>query len=226
MTETFSTEQPVGGGLLVSISGMDGSGKTTLAQGVSAALGQAGLSVLDLHMPPSRMWHWIERLGEGHEGLAEELSRGDRAGLALNLERFEFIETIVKPALATHDVVILQRYSWDWEATGRAFGADDFEKRVFQSFQNIMKALNHISFFLSIDADVANKRIQRRGELRQTRETPKLLTRMGEAYKDILARNPEIISLDAATDRQSLVDSCSLGIYERLGLWSDESGGH
>lgn len=93
-------------GTLISFEGIDGSGKSSVIDGVVKALKKAGHTVIAIREPgESPLGEAIRKL------LKSDMPRTKRAELLLyEASRADAVETIVRPALAEYDFVIMDRY--------------------------------------------------------------------------------------------------------------------
>ncbi|MCF8828225.1 dTMP kinase [Xanthomonas campestris] len=93
------------GGLLIAIEGIDGAGKTTLARSLATLLEQAGARVVLSKEPTNGPWGTQLR----QSAATGRLSAQDEVDLLLR-DRREHVETLIAPALARGEIVILDRY--------------------------------------------------------------------------------------------------------------------
>lgn len=107
----------------ITFEGIDGAGKSTLLEGVARALRDRGLSVTTLREPGST--------GVGERVRAILLDPGVGAidpmteALLFSACRSELVKTIIRPALAKGDVVLLDRYVDSTSAYQGAGGGAD-----------------------------------------------------------------------------------------------------
>ncbi|MBP7157671.1 MAG: dTMP kinase [Thermomonas sp.] len=92
-------------GFLIAIDGIDGAGKTTLARRLGDTLGYGGTPVTVSKEPTHGQWgnKLRESAATGRLDVAEEVS-------LLLLDRREHVDTLIAPALARGECVILDRY--------------------------------------------------------------------------------------------------------------------
>ncbi|MDG4489566.1 dTMP kinase [Xanthomonas vesicatoria] len=93
------------GGLLIAIEGIDGAGKTTLARNLATTLEAAGACVKSSKEPTNG--HWGTQLRQS--AATGRLSADEEAELLIR-DRHEHVETLIAPALARGEIVILDRY--------------------------------------------------------------------------------------------------------------------
>lgn len=93
------------GGLLIAIEGIDGAGKTTLARRLTTTLEAAGARVVLSKEPTNGPWGTKLR----QSAATGRLSADEEAELLIR-DRHEHVDTLIAPALARGDIVILDRY--------------------------------------------------------------------------------------------------------------------
>src|SRR5918997_4106765 len=94
-----------GPGRLVVIEGISASGKTTLCDGLAAALGEAGLSTHQLRDPGG------SQLGDAIRQLVPHRQTDRAAALLYAAARAQTVEEVVRPALARGEWVVTARWS-------------------------------------------------------------------------------------------------------------------
>src|SRR5262245_41663250 len=96
---------PVGRGILVAVEGIDGAGKSTLADWLVARLYAHGFDVLRTREPTGGPWGQKLRasMTQGRLSPKEELR-------AFVEDRREHVEQEIRPALADGRVVVIDRY--------------------------------------------------------------------------------------------------------------------
>jgi dTMP kinase len=182
-------------GMLIALSGLDGAGKTTVANVVREELITRGVSVEQVEPGPSRVWRLVQLLKADNPSLGRHITP-NALGVAANLERMAFVADFVVPALSLYDVVISQRYVLDWAALGRALGADAAEVDLIRSAGRI-DGYPVQSCFLRVDAEIAKQRLRARGRSCDAREDEELLTRTAAAYEQMLGDFDDVLALDA-----------------------------
>ncbi len=93
------------GGLLIAIEGIDGAGKSTLARRLATTLEAAGARVVLSKEPTNGPWGTQLR----QSAATGRLSADEEAELLIR-DRHEHVDTLIAPALARGDIVILDRY--------------------------------------------------------------------------------------------------------------------
>ncbi|MEU7620588.1 dTMP kinase [Micromonospora rifamycinica] len=197
----------------VALIGIDGSGKTTQAHRLAAALTSAGRPATYHRNAGGRRW-----LGR----VAHRLGRADpqlllgRNGLlaAESVLRWLAIAAALLSCLVTGRTAVMDRYSACQYASIRAHGGQRWERlarvgyRVFPAPQ--------ITFLLAVDPVEAYQRIERRGE---DHETMGWLTAADTAYRS-LPEYPGFVVIDAGGGP----DEVSRRIRAHLTRWLPPEG--
>lgn len=182
-------------GLLVAISGLDGSGKTTLATRLLDRVVDEGLSGEIANTPMSRAWQNLRLLRRVSRPLVRSVSPA-LMGVAIDLERLAFLQDIVVPSMRLHDVVLLQRYTLDWAAISIALKGSSAELEILAAMEELL-GLPTCRIFLRIDPEVAAERLRQRGRSLDPRESTRMLERTAVAYDELCAEDPSVSVLDA-----------------------------
>jgi dTMP kinase len=143
-------------GFLIAIEGIDGAGKTTQAHLVEAALQQRKLDVLRRKEPTTAHWGQIVR----DSALTGRLSLEEETEAFIN-DRKEHVKTVIAPALAEGQIVILDRYYFSNMAYQGARGLSPEEiMRRNEDFAPEPDLL----VILDIDPKIGLQRIRTRGD--------------------------------------------------------------
>lgn len=185
-------------GRLISIEGLDGAGKTTLATGLLAALRERGEDVVALREPGG------VAAAERIRALVvdPELRLGRRAeALLFAAARAQLVEEALRPALAAGRTVLLDRFldsSLAYQGGGRELGVEE------------VRAVNALAtgglvpdrtLLLRLPAGAGRARQAVRGAApdRLEREDDAFFARVEETYAALAAAEPERIAvLDAS----------------------------
>jgi dTMP kinase len=179
-------------GRLITIEGIDGAGKTTLAAGLQTALRDRGIDVLLLREPGGVAA--AERIRQLVKDPA--LSIGGRAeALMYAAARAQLVEEALQPSLSRGAWVLLDRFvdsSLAYQGAGRRLGTDairtinDFATGGLQPDRTLL---------LAVDPGVARRRSQSRGEAvdRLEREADDFYQRIAAGYADLAAAEPDRI---------------------------------
>lgn len=218
--EKLSAEK-AGPGFLLVVEGIDGSGKSTLAKKLAAYCETAGFTCIvsrePTHGPHGRALR--ESARTGRLPLAEELA-------LFESDRREHVESLIQPALARGEVVILDRYYFSTAAYQGARGADVAEIiRRNETFAPVPDLV----LLLDLPPSIGAARIHARGDVlddfeahdyqRAVRENFLALARPFIERIDASAR-PEAVFvecrdlLDAALRRRQAAKSASAAISD------------
>jgi dTMP kinase len=183
---------------LITIEGLDGAGKTTLARALADAMSQLGTPVELLREPGGVACS--ERIRELVKD--PELRVGARAeALLYAAARAQLVEESVRPLLDSGRWVLLDRFvdsSLAYQGAGRCLGVEDV--REINRFATGGLVPDR-TLLLRIDAAVGRARLDERGQApdRLEREADDFFTRIGQAYERLAAEEPERIRvIDAA----------------------------
>jgi dTMP kinase len=193
---------------LITIEGIDGAGKTTLATGLHEALRARGIDAVLLREPGG------VPLAERIRALVtdRELEIADRAeALLYAASRAQLVAARVAPALAAGHWVLLDRYldsSLAYQGAGRELGIEAV--RAINEFATGGLVADR-TLLLAIDPAAGRARRSGRDERpdRLEREADEFFTRIAAAYAQLAAAEPgRIRTLDATrTPRQLLADA-------------------
>lgn len=138
-------------GLLIAIEGIDGAGKTTQVGRLRRALSGVGLTLRVSKEPTSGRWGQIIRdsASQGRLTVDEELD-------LLIKDRAEHVETLIAPALARGETVILDRYFYSTIAYqgSRGMDTDAIKASMEQRFP-----IPDATFILDLDPIISVHRI-------------------------------------------------------------------
>ena len=185
-------------GRLITIEGLDGAGKTTLAEGLAAALRERGLTVELLREPGG-----VE-LSERIRALVKEpgLTVGGRAeALLYAAARAQLVEERLAPLLEAGTTVLLDRFvdsSLAYQGAGRGLGVDAVA--AVNAFATGGLAPDR-TLLLRVDPEVGLARQAARGEApdRLEQEGRSFFAAIATAYEELAAADPERIRvIDAA----------------------------
>ncbi len=191
-------------GLFIVLEGIDGAGKTTLAERLSQRLHELGQDTL-LTFEPTQ-GRWGKRLRESFTGT--RLSPEEELNLFL-LDRQEHLDKEIIPALQQGNVVLCDRYYYSTAAYQGAIGLDP-DKIMKQNRKIAVRP--DIVIFLQIDPEQALKRIIKGRKKANSFEKLDYLQRVAELYERILheeensGRNgARIIRIDASLPQEEIL---------------------
>ncbi len=194
--------------MFVTFEGLDGSGKTTQAELLSARLRADGEDVLATREPGGTA------LGEGIRDL---VLHGGHVGpwaeaLLYVTARAQLVDEVIRPALERSATVICDRYvdsSVAYQGVGRELGLD---RMLDLNLAAVGGLLPDRTFLLELDPSEVASRIQRHFD-RLEREGDDFRARVAAGYRELAERFPErIVVLDASRTAEELAEE----VYGRL----------
>jgi dTMP kinase len=203
------------GGRLITIEGLDGAGKTTLAASLRQAIRSRGIDLCLLREP-------------GGVGAAErvrelvkdpELRIGARAeALLYAAARAQLVEEALAPALASGSWILLDRFvdsSLAYQGAGRDLGID--RVRAINDFAT-GGLLPDRTLILTVDPALARARSRARAQPldRLEREQDQFFARIAAAYAELAAAEPNRIRTIDAEQAPDLVLEAALDALRDL----------
>lgn len=178
--------------MLIAIDGIDGAGKTTLAEGLAALL--CGLNAIIEKEPTDRSF-WGRRLRQSAK--AGRLPR-DQETDYFHKDRIEHLREQIEPALAEGRVVILDRYVDSTLAfqTRNPAEADKLYMRFLPEIR-----VPDVTFILDCPVETGLGRIRRARGVLSEFEKSKTLNLAKRIYKS--RRGPNYVHLNASGDAES-----------------------
>ncbi|HTW12714.1 MAG TPA: dTMP kinase [Solirubrobacteraceae bacterium] len=203
-------------GRLITIEGVDGAGKTTLAASLVDRLSQTGLDARLMREPGGVQTS--ERIRELVKDPA--LTVGGRAeALLYAAARAQLVEEALRPALEAGAWVLLDRFvdsSLAYQGAGRGLGIEAV--RELNQFATGGLAPDR-TLLLTLDADAALARASDRGQApdRLERESSAFFERIRAAYLQLAAAEPERVRvLDAAAPPAAVLDQALSALADLL----------
>jgi dTMP kinase len=203
-------------GRLITIEGLDGAGKTTLATSLRDALADRGIDVALLREPGG------VAASERIRTLVKDsqLRVGARAeALLYAAARAQLVEEALAPALAAGRWVLLDRFvdsSLAYQGAGRALGIEAV--RAINAFATGGLAPDR-TLLLRIDPALGRARQDGRGEApdRLEREHDDFFAAIGAAYDALAAAEPQRIrTLDASADAPAVLTAALAALEDLL----------
>jgi dTMP kinase len=202
-------------GKLITIEGLDGAGKTTLALALRAALGERGIDASLLREPGGvRAAERIRQLVKD-----PDLRIGARAeALLYAAARAQLVEEALEPLLAGGKLVLLDRFvdsSLAYQGAGRALGLEPV--RAINEFGTGNLTPDR-TLLLTLDPAIGRARSRDRAAPldRLERERDEFFATIADAYAALAASDPERIrTIDAAQDPKAVLAD-SLAAIEDL----------
>lgn len=193
-------------GKLIALEGIDGCGKTTLAQSLGAALERAGYSVLVTKQPGGtefgkRVRTLIDETGGKIYPLAQFM--------LFAADRVEHIERVVKPALAAGTIVISDRLT-DSSIAYQCYGYG-VDREIVESVNRwTMGGVEpDCTLYVRIDPALAAARVAQRGLAKTPfeKEGGAYTARVMRGFEDQCSRNSRCIPLDGSQSPESLLQA-------------------
>jgi dTMP kinase len=207
---------PVARGRLITIEGLDGSGKTTLATGLVEALGARGIAVTLLREPGG------VAAAERIRTLVKDpgLHVGARAeALLYAAARAQLVEEAIAPALGRGDWILLDRFvdsSLAYQGAGRALGVEAV--RAINAFATGDLTPDR-TLLLQLDPALGRSRQHGRGEApdRLEREADSFFAAIADGYAQLAAAEPERIrAIDASAAAPAVVAAALAALADLL----------
>ena len=204
-------------GRLITVEGLDGAGKTTLALALATALAERGQAVSLLREPGG-----VE-LSERIRALVKDpaLDVHPRAeALLYAAARAQLVAEELEPLLAAGEWVLLDRFvdsSLAYQGAGRSLGVEAI--RALNRFATGGMAPDR-TLLLRIDARAGLARAGGRGESadRLEREEVAFFEAIGAAYDDLAAAEPDRFAvIDAGQEPRAVLADCLLALEPLLG---------
>jgi dTMP kinase len=203
-------------GKLITIEGLDGAGKTTLARGLAPALQGHGIEVELLREPGGVIA--AERVRELVKDPGIEI--GPRAeALLYAAARAQLVEEALEPLLAAGKWVLLDRFvdsSLAYQGGGRALGIE--QVRVINEFATGSLRPDR-TLLLTLDPALGRARSRSRSDDppdRLEREADEFFTRIAAAYAALAAADPKRVRLIDAAQEPEQVLSAALAELQDL----------
>jgi dTMP kinase len=203
-------------GRLITIEGLDGAGKTTLATGLEAALGERGVAVRPLREPGGVALS--EHLRDVVKDPERQIAPRTEA-LLYAAARAQLVDELLAPLLAAGTWVLLDRFvdsSLAYQGAGRALGIDAI--RELNAFATGGLQADR-TLLLRLDPAVGRERAQQRllPTDRLEAEDDAFFAAIAAAYDELAAAEPERIRvLDATLPPDRLVTDALAALADLL----------
>jgi dTMP kinase len=203
-------------GRLITIEGVDGTGKTTLASALTGALASRGFDALLLREPGG-----VE-LSERVRALVKDptLTVGDRAeALLYAAARAQLVEQAIEPALAAGRWLVLDRFvdsSLAYQGIGRGLGVEAVRDLNLFGTGGLTPDR---TLLLTLEQRSARERAGARGEEldRLEREGDSFFAAIAEGYLGLAAAEPERIRvIDAGGSPEAVLEAALATLADLL----------
>jgi dTMP kinase len=202
-------------GRLVTIEGLDGAGKTTLAAGLVAALAARGVQAVPLREPGG-----VE-LSERVRALVKDPALrvgGPAEALLYAAARAQLVEERVRPLLDEGSWVLLDRFvdsSLAYQGAARGLGVDRVRELNLFATGGLVPDR---TLLLALDPAAGRARLAGRGEApdRLEAEDAAFFARVAAAYAELAREEPERIRVIDAAGAETDVLAAALAALEDL----------
>lgn len=213
--------KPSGKGLLITLEGIEGAGKSSHIQFIAEQIQQAGRDVLLTREPGGT------NLGEGIRDLLlkkNEESMFEEAELLLMFAaRAQHVQQIILPAISTGKIVICDRFtdsSYAYQGGGRGISIEkiqQLEKWVF--FGDLSGFKPELTLLLDLSVETGLSRARDRSEAdRFETETVNFFQDVRDAFLKIAQDDPDRVSVIDAEQNLKTVQSSILEVLIKRGL--------
>ncbi len=189
---------PLQAGILLEVSGIDGSGKTTLVSSLSKELAEKGIkaAVISPLRGNVTVYPFLKKLdamqGKGNPEIDKRIAKFKSCFFLLSLlEMGQQIETL----LAENDIVIADRYLFSFKTYQECFKQDEDKEDLL--FRDLPKA--NLTFLLLLPINVALERIGSRDE-KADYESYQFLQQAQGIFIREAQSNPMVIYLNGEDD--------------------------
>lgn len=188
---------------IISVSGIDGSGKSSIIKGISSYLKNKNQRVLLLDaMQPCKFTEGLRNVAKNQNGKMFEVFGGNIPNICYCADFHHNIVHNLKPVINDYDFIIFHRYKLCCEAYSMLNECDmDLIKSLLSSLPE-----PDLQFYLDVNIDIAMERIDARSKKRSSKENKETLSRVIKNY-DFLMRtefNKTIKILNDSSVEESL----------------------
>jgi dTMP kinase len=203
-------------GRLITIEGLDGAGKTTVARGLQQAIEDHGHEVRVLREPGG-----VETSERIRELVKDPAARiGGRAeALLYAAARAQLVEEALEPLLSAGSWVLLDRFvdsSLAYQGAGRELGINNI--KLINDFATGGLDADR-TLLLAVDPEVSFSRARARGEAPDRLELEKreFFRRIADAYTQLAQANPERIrTIDASQPPATVLEAAFEAISDLI----------
>jgi len=179
-------------GLLVAFEGIDGSGKSTQAKRFVKWAKKRGLDVVSSREPTDGPWG--RKIREAR--FTERMSPEDELAAFIS-DRKEHVETVIKPALARGELVVIDRYYYSTVAYQGARGLDP---KMLLAKNRAFAPIPHLVVLVDVEPKAALERISSRGEGTDLFENLAALTRVRELFLSLVDSHVAVVNGERPPD--------------------------
>ncbi|MBN2052350.1 deoxynucleoside kinase [Candidatus Woesearchaeota archaeon] len=204
-------------GVLVSFTGIDGCGKSTVIREVKTQLDNRGVSsdIFINHEPYSQFWNAYKKINAAIVQYGYQIPY-DIDRLLQSVELVTKCETELPKLLQTRDVVLSDRYVIDKIIYGRLKGLPILAEKAL----TVIQRLPDVTIFIDVSVQSAMSRIAQKGGPVDWKEEPEMLKKAQKAYHHIIENKEyekyNIIRINGEQKIQEVVSSSLDLILARL----------
>jgi len=191
---------PPGPGLLISIVGFDGSGKTTQIEALARRFRTAGRTVLETRQPTD--WYRNEASVQRFHDAGGSRERARILSLFAAADRHRHVQEIILPALARGEVVICDRYVYATYGVFIHRGVD----AQFLTTINQGVPRPHFAFYLDVPTETLVQRLRARdgADLKFEERSPDRIASITSTYEEM---GPHLIGIDGSRPADEVTDA-------------------
>lgn len=209
-------------GLLLVLEGIDGSGKTAVAELVVARLTKEGFDAVKLHEPTSESKWGREIRARSPRG---ELSPAEELEFFMR-DRDWHIRNRIQPALDAGKIVVLDRYYFANGAYQSASTGIPWKEIVRRNIEEIHAPLPNLVFVLDVPAETGLARVLGRDYVSNEQfEKIERLVKVRQAYLEMAREYSSVfVVVDATRTLEQVVDEVCRRILGFLGRKGTKAG--
>jgi len=190
--------------MLISIEGIDGSGKSTLVRHLAKQLSTYGCSVVTTKEPGGSSLGKLLREILQHQPVAL-MSRAEY--LLFAADRAQHMDEVVKPALKVGSIVISDRMA-DSSLAYQGYGrGEDLEMINIINTWAMQEHKPDLTFYMKIDPEEAIERLKKRTKLTAfEKEQTGFVRRLIKGFEKIFSDRNNVITLDGTLSPKELAE--------------------
>ena len=209
---TYGAPMTTARGMLISIEGIDGSGKSTLVRHLAKQLQNYGCSVVTTKEPGGSSLGKLLREILQHQPVAL-MSRAEY--LLFAADRAQHMDEVIKPALALGSIVISDRMA-DSSLAYQGYGRGEDLAMINTINRWAMQEFKpDLTFYMKIEPEEAIKRLKRRATLTAfEKEQTGFVKRLIKGFDEIFRDRDNVITLDGTLSPQEVADIATKAVVK------------